>query len=62
MPVLSIPVRVVLCLVGNRRLATDSYQLIVNASDGELSTRQTVSVIIYPHNDRDGDGLEDAWE
>ncbi|MFW5988729.1 MAG: Ig-like domain-containing protein, partial [Desulfosudaceae bacterium] len=38
------------------------YDLTFRASDGELSDSQAVTVTVYPHNDTDGDGLDDAWE
>ena len=40
----------------------DRYELVVSASDGELTTQERVTVIIHPSNDRDGDGLDDQWE
>lgn len=39
-----------------------TYILEFSASDGELSALQTAKVVVFPDTDRDGDGMDDAWE
>lgn len=39
-----------------------TYVLEFSASDGELSANQTTKVVVFPDTDRDGDGMDDAWE
>lgn len=39
-----------------------TYVLEFSASDGELSANQTAKVVVFPDTDRDGDGMDDAWE
>ncbi|MDV2078509.1 putative Ig domain-containing protein [Marinobacter xestospongiae] len=38
------------------------YPLLFVASDGELTAQQETAIRVYPNDDRDGDGLSDAWE
>lgn len=39
-----------------------SYTLEFAATDGELSAVRATTVIVFPNDDRDGDGMPDAWE
>ena len=39
-----------------------TYALTFTASDGTLYANRTVSIRINPANDKDGDGMDDAWE
>lgn len=39
-----------------------SYAPEFTASDGELSAVRAASVTVFPSDDRDGDGMSDAWE
>lgn len=39
-----------------------AYDVIFTASDGNLTTNQTVTIMVNAGNDRDGDGLPDDWE
>ncbi|QSX37552.1 golvesin C-terminal-like domain-containing protein [Shewanella sedimentimangrovi] len=38
------------------------YPITVFASDGKLFSNQDVMLKVFPANDTDGDGLDDAWE
>ncbi len=38
------------------------YPVKFTASDGELSDDFTVQIRVHPANDKDGDGMDDAWE
>ncbi|MDO3384001.1 Ig-like domain-containing protein [Gilvimarinus algae] len=38
------------------------YALTFRASDGELSASQSLTIRVHPHNDTDGDGMDDDWE
>ncbi len=39
-----------------------SYAPEFTASDGELNAVRAASVTVFPSDDRDGDGMSDAWE
>ncbi len=38
------------------------YELVFSASDGVHVSRMPVTIQVNPHDDKDGDGLNDAWE
>jgi len=38
------------------------YTVFFRAADGELTDTRKVTVTIHPHDDKDGDGMTDAWE
>ncbi|WP_020405103.1 Ig-like domain-containing protein [Hahella ganghwensis] len=39
-----------------------TYSLSFEASDGQLKATRAVTVKVYPESDKDGDGMDDAWE
>lgn len=39
-----------------------SYQPTFMATDGELNATRATTVVVFPEDDRDGDGLSDDWE
>ncbi len=39
-----------------------NYKLEVTATDGQLSDTEEVTMVVYPADDKDGDGLKDSWE
>lgn len=39
-----------------------SYQPTFVASDGELTATRSTTVVVFPEDDRDGDGMSDDWE
>ncbi|WP_342631023.1 putative Ig domain-containing protein [Marinobacter alkaliphilus] len=39
-----------------------SYTLEFAATDGELNAVRATTVIVFPNDDRDGDGMPDVWE
>lgn len=39
-----------------------AYQLTFTASDAELETEQSATILVHPYYDTDGDGMDDDWE
>jgi len=39
-----------------------TYGIMFTASDGKLEDRKRASLTVYPHDDTDGDGMNDDWE